>query len=113
MDVTGALFPALKTQVPGPFWDNSLSWVNASYQFSYFSNPLNGYINGQVIDVHNPNRSSGQGGINIDYPELSHQLGSLNVQPGDIMYFGMTGDGADSSDHCTHWKDVVQCPDIP
>lgn len=20
---------------------------------------------------------------------------------------------ADSSDHCTHWKDVVQCLDIP
>ena len=25
----------------------------------------------------------------------------------------MTQDGADSSDHCTHWKDVVQCLDIP
>ena len=63
----------------------SSTWNNANDQYIFFSNPKNGYINGDVIEINAANaipigRNSG-------------------IQPGDILYWDYDGDGL--MDHVT------------
>lgn len=68
-------------------WNKTPSWTAASEQFNYFSNPDNGYINGEVINITMPNKPALNGSVEIPYSDLSSQLSSLNIQPGDLLYF--------------------------
>ena len=61
-------------------WDVEFSWSVAEDQFYYFSNPANGYINGDVITISSPS------GI-----ESVAKYGG--VQQGDLMYFMNGEDG--------------------
>ncbi len=83
----GPLCYLLLRDKPSIFWDTTLAWTRASTQFSYFSDPTNGYINGDVIDISKGLYNSGEGETNVSYSDLSSQLPSLGIQAGDIMYF--------------------------
>ncbi len=69
------------------FWNTTPAWTHSATQFDYFSNPDNGYINGQIIDVYKGQTASGKGSQNIPIDDLSAQVSSLGVQPGDLLYF--------------------------
>ncbi len=68
-------------------WDRTANWTAASNQYEYFSNPDNGYINGDVINITLPNKPALNGAIEVPYSDLNDQLSSLNIRPGDLLYF--------------------------
>ena len=55
-------------------YDFTPTWSMASQQFAYFSNPDNGYINGDVITIN-------------DISEIPYVAMNMGVQPGDLLYF--------------------------
>ena len=59
-------------------WSSSDAWRLANEQYLYFSNPENGYINGEVIII-----SSADG--------ISSVANNGGVQPGDLLYFSRDG----------------------
>jgi hypothetical protein len=56
-------------------YDFSSAWSMANSQFEYFSNPNNGFINGEVIRI---------GTI----AEMDDAVRNKNVQIGDMVYWG-------------------------
>ena len=56
------------------------SWSSASEQYKYFSNPTNGYINGEVLNASNSN-------------EVSNLVKNNNIQVGDLLYWDHNGNG--------------------
>ena len=72
---------------PGPYWDNTRSWNIASEQFDYIRNPANGFTSKQTIDIRKGSTTSGKGGVVVSYDNLGSRIGSLGIQPGDVMYF--------------------------
>ena len=54
------------------------AWSLARSQYEYFSNPANGYINGEVIII------SG-----VD--QIANAANNMGIQKGDLMYFGSLG----------------------
>jgi len=55
-------------------YDFTAAWASASKQYEYFSNPANGYINGDVIVISNVN-------------QIANAAKNMGIQPGDLMYF--------------------------
>lgn len=56
-------------------WEDTIDpWRLAREQFNYFSNPDNGYINGDVITI-------------TSKEEMHEALTTKNIQKGDLMYF--------------------------
>lgn len=80
-------------------WDSTQEWTVASRQFEYFSDPKNGYINGNVINITKPNKPAINNSTEVPYSNLSSQLSSLNIQPGDLLYF--------YNEHGVHHSTVV------
>jgi hypothetical protein len=61
-------------------WNITLTWSEAPNQFAYFSDPSNGYINGEVLTI-----SSAR--------DVKKAANNGGIQRGDIMYFaGKDGD---------------------
>ena len=87
LNLLGPVYPAIRAGKPSLFWGSTPAWMNASSQFDYFSDASNGYISGEVIDIRKGSFSSGKGGTNVRYSELSERLPYLGIQAGDIMYF--------------------------
>ena len=59
-------------------WDINRTWSVAGAQFNYFSNPSNGYINGNIISIFSPN-------------SIANAAENCGVQPGDLLYFVKDG----------------------
>ncbi len=55
-------------------WDVSAPWRLAQDQYDYFSDPQNGYINGDTIEINSVG-------------EIEDVVSNNNVQKGDLMYF--------------------------
>ncbi|MBE5904951.1 MAG: hypothetical protein E7275_11810 [Pseudobutyrivibrio sp.] len=70
------------------YWDETPVWINADKQYDYFSNPDNGYINGEVIVIDSQS----------DIQRVANDSVNL-VQPGDLLYFDFDNDG--EIDHAT------------
>lgn len=68
-------------------WEPSRAWSLALDQYKYFSDPTNGYANGNVINVYKTNEHLSNNQINVSLTNLSSDLKNLNVQKGDLMYF--------------------------
>ena len=66
-------------------------WRKAHTQYEYFSNPANGYINGDVVTITSAS----------DIPSVLAQCEAEGkpVQVGDIMYFTPNGEGGDGTHH--------------
>ena len=62
-------------------WNSSETWRKANEQYCYFSNPKNGYINGNVIKI-----SSAL--------DIAVVAASGEVRPGDLLYFSSDGETA-------------------
>jgi RHS repeat-associated protein len=58
----------------------SANWSMARNQYEYFSNPQNGYINGDVIVINNPD-------------EIPYAINHWGIQAGDLMFFANDTDG--------------------
>jgi hypothetical protein len=56
-------------------WDVTATWSVASEQFDFFSNPSNGYINGDVLNIHS-------------VEDIANAINDSGVQVGDLLYFG-------------------------
>jgi RHS repeat-associated protein len=58
------------------------TWVNAEAQFNHFSNPDNGFINGNVITINRDN-----------YSMILDHLRVLRIQAGDLLFMDTRGTG--------------------
>lgn len=58
------------------------AWCNAKSQFEYFSDPTNGYINGDVIKIDQYNEET-----------IKKAIEENNIQPGDLLYFANSDTG--------------------
>ena len=58
------------------------AWCNAKSQFEYFSDPTNGYINGEVIKIDQCNEET-----------IEKAIEENNIQPGDLLYFANSDTG--------------------
>jgi hypothetical protein len=56
-------------------WDVTTTWSVASEQFDFFSNPDNGYIDGNVLSIHSNE-------------DIASAINDSGVQVGDLLYFG-------------------------
>ncbi|GMO38584.1 MAG: hypothetical protein Ta2B_18160 [Termitinemataceae bacterium] len=68
-----------RTVITGYKFDVGRAWAKADVQFDFFSNPHNGYINGDVLSV-----SSTE--------DMNNAIKDGGVKPGDLLYF-RAGDG--------------------
>ncbi len=59
---------------------HSLTWTSAGKQYEYFSNPDNGYIEGEIIKVDS-------------LQEYYQVVRSALIEPGDLLYWDENGDG--------------------
>ena len=59
-------------------WNSSDAWRLANEQYLYFSNPDNGYINGEVLIISAPD-------------QIANIANNGGVQPGDLLYFSTDG----------------------
>ena len=68
-------------------------WRKAHTQYEYFSNPANGYINGDVVTITSA----------ADIPSVLAQCEAEGkpVQVGDLMYFTPNGEGGDGTHHAS------------
>ena len=69
------------------------AWRLAHTQYEYFSNPANGYIDGDVITI-------------MDASDISSVLAQCAaegnpIQVGDLMYFTANGEGGDGTHHAS------------
>lgn len=62
------------------FWEVGAPWRLAADQYNYFSNPENGFINGEVIEINNVS-------------ELAEEAKNGGIQAGDLLYFDENRDG--------------------
>lgn len=69
------------------------AWALASEQYKYFSNPKNGYINGEVIKIDS-------------YKDIKSVIKNYNIQKGDLLYW--SEDGGNSAYHATIINKVSQ-----
>ena len=76
-------------------YDMTASWIGAASQCTYFSDPKNGYINGDVISITDPN--------NINYV-----IENCNVQKGDLLYWEETKNGKKVVTHATIINNVTK-----
>ena len=76
------------------YWDETPVWINADKQYNYFSDPDNGYINGEVIVIDSQS----------DIQRVANDSVNL-VQPGDLLYFDFDNDG--EIDHATMVSSVT------
>ena len=61
-------------------YDFTAPWSLANSQFQYFSNPSNGFISGEVIEIHPGSKQ-----------DISSAI-KQNVQKGDLLYWDFEGD---------------------
>jgi cell wall-associated NlpC family hydrolase len=64
--------------VPMRVWDVAENWRREKSQFDYFSNPENGYINGNVLS--------------ITKNEIANTANNMDIQKGDILFFQHEGE---------------------
>ncbi len=68
-------------------WNITETWRLANDQYLYFSNPANGFINGEVIDTHFTSFSVPDGMIDIPLGSLAAYATRLGIQEGDLIFF--------------------------